>query len=294
MTFDLPTYLKTTARAVEGRLEASLAKIARDAAPRLREAMAYSLLAGGKRLRPVLVHASCAALGRSPSEAELDFAAALEMVHTYSLIHDDLPAMDDDDLRRGRPTSHKVFGEALAILAGDALLTDAFSLLAAGEGEPAHRLALVALLGQAAGGHGMVSGQVLDVAGESQTLAELEQVHARKTGALIRAACRGPALAPGQAPEVLAALTAYGEKLGVAFQIADDVLDATGTAAQLGKQAGKDAAKGRVGYPALLGLSGAQAAAQAAADAAIAALAKLPGDTVPLAALARYTVQRDR
>jgi geranylgeranyl diphosphate synthase type II len=268
--------------------------VAGGATPKLREAMAYALLAGGKRLRPVLVLTAVQALQRDASPAELDFACALEMVHTYSLIHDDLPAMDDDDLRRGRPTTHKVYGEALAILAGDALLTDAFTLIAGGPGAPEHRLALCAELGQAAGAAGMVGGQVDDIAGLSADLPALRSVHARKTGALIRAACRGPALAPGTPAAQLQALTTFGERLGVAFQIADDILDVVGDAATAGKQVGKDAEKGRVTYPELLGLEGARTAAREAVEAGLAALSALPGDTGALAALARYTIARDR
>ena len=270
-------------------IEAHLApSLSRALPPRLVDAMSYSLLGGGKRLRPILVIASCSALERDPSAAELDFACALEMVHTYSLIHDDLPCMDDDDLRRGKPTVHKAFGEALAVLAGDALLTDAFALVA--NGPESARAALCAELAIAAGSRGMVSGQVDDIEGKSATLAELQRVHARKTGALIRAACRGPAL--GDA--ALSKLTTYGEQLGVAFQIADDILDATGDAKATGKATGKDAQKGRVTYPQLLGLEGARRAANDAAEAAISALVGLPGDKEALSALARYTVSRDR
>ena len=290
----MDAYLRAEAARVEEALQQALGRVAGAATSRLREAMAYSLMAGGKRLRPVLVFASARALGGNESAACRDFACALEMVHTYSLIHDDLPAMDNDDLRRGRPTSHKAFGEANAILAGDALLTDAFSLLASGEGEGEHRLKLCAELGHSAGALGMVGGQVDDVAGLARTLPELESLHARKTGALIRAACRGPALAPGTPASHLQALTRYGEKLGVAFQIADDLLDVLGTAENMGKQTQKDADKGRVGYPQLLGIEGAQRAADAAMQAALDALAGLPGDTAALAGLARYTVQRDR
>jgi geranylgeranyl diphosphate synthase type II len=292
MSFDLEAYLTRETARVEGLLQRALVRATTEAPASLVEAMGYSLHAGGKRLRPVLVLASARALGRDASPAELDFACALEMVHTYSLIHDDLPAMDNDDLRRGKPTSHKRFGEALAILAGDALLTDAFTLLAGGPGEGPSRLALCAELARCAGAQGMVGGQVDDVAGLSTTRAELERMHARKTGALIRAACRGPAL--GEGPEQLGALTQYGEHLGVAFQIADDLLDVTGTAENLGKGVGKDADKGRVGYPQLLGIEGAQRAAQASSDAAIAALEHLPGDREPLCALARYAIARDR
>ncbi|MBS2030892.1 MAG: polyprenyl synthetase family protein [Deltaproteobacteria bacterium] len=288
MSFQLDSYLRDQSARVERLLEQALGRVAVDAAPKLREAMAYALLGGGKRLRPILVIASCSALGREPNAAELDFACALEMIHTYSLIHDDLPCMDDDDLRRGKPTVHKAFGEAMAVLAGDALLTDAFALAAGGS--ESTRAKLCFELATAAGSRGMVSGQVDDVDGKSATMAELQRVHARKTGALIRAACRGPAIEDSALPK----LTTYGEQLGIAFQIADDILDATGDAKATGKATGKDAQKGRVGYPQLLGLDGARRAADEAAEAAVDALVGLPGDKEALEALARYTVSRDR
>ena len=288
MSFQLDSYLRDQSARVERLLEQALARVAVDAAPKLRQAMAYALLGGGKRLRPILVIASSSAIGREPNAAELDFACALEMIHAYSLIHDDLPCMDDDDLRRGKPTVHKAFGEALAVLAGDALLTDAFALAAGGSESARAKLCLE--LATAAGSRGMVSGQVDDIDGKSASMAELQRVHARKTGALIRVACRGPALESAALPK----LTTYGEQLGIAFQIADDILDATGDAKATGKATGKDAEKGRVGYPQLLGLDGAHRAANEAAEAATAALAGLPGDKAALEALARYTVSRDR
>jgi geranylgeranyl diphosphate synthase type II len=291
-SFDLAPYLAAQLQSVEAALARALDRVTHQATPRLREAMAYSLLGGGKRLRPVLVRAAAAALAVAPDGAELsDFGCALEMVHTYSLIHDDLPCMDDDDLRRGRPTSHKVFGEALALLAGDALLTEAHWLVS--DGATLARLRLTSELAQAAGARGMVGGQVDDVAGLATDIHTLANLHARKTGALIGAACRGPALLDGQQPH-LDALTGYGALLGVAFQIADDLLDATGNVEATGKQVGKDAEKGRVTYPGLLGVDGARAAARAAVDQAVARLTGLPGDTRPLVALAEYTLSRDR
>jgi geranylgeranyl diphosphate synthase type II len=287
-----PAILEAAAREVEADLDAALARVAGGAAARLREAMRYSLLGGGKRLRPALTWAACEALGRSVGSEDRDWACSLEMVHTYSLVHDDLPAMDNDDLRRGRPTSHKVFGEALAILAGDALLTDAFALLAGGEGSERHRLLLCRELAVAAGSRGMVGGQVDDMEGAATTLVDLESMHARKTGALIRAACRGPALLAPAAH--LEALSTYGEALGVAFQIADDLLDVEGSAATLGKAVSKDAAQGKATYPALLGVEGARRAAREAVDRSRAALGPLPGDAGSLLALAEYTLARER
>jgi geranylgeranyl diphosphate synthase type II len=287
-----PRVLEVAAREAEADLAAALARVAPTVSPRLLEAIRYSLLGGGKRLRPALVWAACEALGHPPRPVDRDWACALEMVHTYSLIHDDLPAMDDDDLRRGRPTSHKVFGDALAILAGDALLTDAFAVLGTGAGGEAHRLALCRELALAAGSSGMVGGQVDDIEGKARTLPLLYSMHARKTGALIRAACRGPALV-GDAAH-LAALTAYGESLGVAFQIADDVLDVEGSAAVMGKAVSKDAELGKATYPGLLGVEGARRAAQAAVARATEALEALPGDRSSLLALAHYTIERER
>lgn len=232
-----------------------------DAVPmpeRLREAMYYSLLAGGKRLRPVLCLSTASLFGLA-AERVLPFAAALEMIHTYSLIHDDLPAMDDDDLRRGRPSCHKAFDEATAILAGDALLTDAFGFMArVGKDIPAERvLRAVAAVARAAGSAGMVGGQVLDMecTGKSDVpLPTLRTLHALKTGAMFRVACTSGGLLAGASGEGLEALRAYGEALGVTFQIVDDILDETSDTATLGKPVGSDAAMGKTTYPSLLGL----------------------------------------
>ncbi len=252
----LPTTIDSLRQEVEQGLHRQLAAI--EGPPELLEAMEYSLLAGGKRLRPVLVVAARRLFdsGLDPMPA----AGALELVHTYSLIHDDLPAMDDDDLRRGRPTSHKRFGEALAILAGDALLTEAFGLVArayAG-GDPDRGLAVVAELARAAGAAGMVGGQVLDMAGEAHDQPALERLHRMKTGALMTAAVRCGGLLGGADTGALAALTAYGRQIGLAFQVADDVLDVVGDRDRLGKSTGKDTAQDKCTYPALLGLESAR------------------------------------
>jgi geranylgeranyl diphosphate synthase type II len=240
------------------------------AAPaRLHEAMHYALFPGGKRLRPMLALLGCEAVGGDP-RAALRAAAAIECLHTYSLVHDDLPCMDDDDLRRGRPTCHKVFGEALALLAGDALLTVAFEGAASAGG------AAVAALARGAGSRGRVGGQVEDLAAEGDpaghTLARLQWIHDHKTGALITAsllvgahAAAGPAGAPTAVTETL---TRYGDLLGRAFQIADDCLDLTGTAAELGKNPLADVALGKLTWPALVGLEPSLAAARATAAAA--------------------------
>ena len=262
-------------------------------AARLGEACRYSLEAGGKRVRPALCLLACESVG-GPAEAALPGALALEFVHTYSLIHDDLPAMDDDDLRRGRPTSHKVFGEGHAILAGDALLTEAFAVLAAAPLEPVRRAEALRLLAEGAGWRGMAGGQALDLEGEkldSYGLEHLQRIHRLKTGALLQASVEIGAVLGGAAPEQRLALRAYGASLGLAFQIQDDILDATATEAQLGKRTGKDAGKGKITYPSLLGLEGARRALQDATETALCHLASLPHRT-SLEAWARYLAQR--
>ena len=257
-------------------------------AARLGEAMRYSLEAGGKRVRPVLCLLACEAVGGN-LEAALPGAVALEYVHTYSLIHDDLPAMDDDDLRRGRPTNHKVYGEGPAILAGDGLLTEAFAVLA-GTG----RAEAVALLAEVAGWRGMVGGQALDLEGEHHLdygLDHLQTIHRLKTGALLRGAVELGGLLGGASPVQREALRTYGEALGLAFQIQDDILDATSDAATLGKRAGKDQGRGKITYPSLLGLDGARRALQEATERALCPLPSLPNPS-SLEAWARYLAER--
>ena len=264
------------------------------APPRLMEAINYSLLAGGKRLRPTLVLESCRAAGGDPaSPSALVAAAAMELIHTFSLVHDDLPAMDDDDLRRGRPTNHKVFGEALAILAGDAMVTAAFELLAH-RADAAIAPRLIAELASAAGPAGMIGGQVLDIEGENRSLSidELRKLHAMKTGALLVASCRMGALAAGASDAVIDSLTAYARHVGLAFQIVDDLLDVTATPEQLGKATNKDVRRGKNTYPQLLGLDGARDAAASELQAAIAVLSPLGDRAAGLASLARFIVQR--
>ena len=228
--------------------------------PRLAEAMRYSLLAGGKRLRPVLLLASARACAPERADeltsALLPFAAGLEMIHTYSLIHDDLPAMDDDDLRRGKPTCHKAYDEATAILAGDALLTNAFSFMARADAPASLLLEAVRLTADAAGAAGMVGGQVLDLAGEGRRLSveELRVLNAKKTGALIYNACECGAVLAGAPAEKRAAMRAYGAELGIAFQITDDILDVIGDEATVGKEVRHDAESEKATWPSLLGL----------------------------------------
>ena len=260
---------------------------------RLAEAARYSLEAGGKRVRPVLCMLASEAVGGTAEQA-LPGALALEYIHTYSLIHDDLPAMDDDDLRRGRPTSHKVFGEGHAILAGDALLTEAFGVLAAADLDPIRRAEALVLLAEGAGWRGMAGGQALDLEGErldSYDLEHLQRIHRLKTGALLRASLEIGAVLGGASPADRLALRAYGEAIGLAFQIQDDILDATASDADLGKRAGKDAAKGKITYPSLLGLAGARQALESATETALCQLASLPNRN-SLAAWALYLAQR--
>ncbi len=262
---------------------------------RLREAMNYSLLAGGKRLRPVLCLSSAALFGL-PAEKVLPFACALEMIHTYSLIHDDLPAMDDDDLRRGRPSCHKAFDEATAILAGDALLTDAFTFMTSCDLPPSQLLAAIREAATAAGSAGMVGGQVMDMEYTGRAgvaLDTLRTLHALKTGAMFRAACVTGALLAGASEKEVQMLRAYGEALGVTFQIVDDILDETADTATLGKPSGSDAAMGKTTYPSLIGLERSRELALNHATQASEALADCAGaDAAFLRGLAIMLVNR--
>ena len=249
--------LKQQMKGDAARIEAYLASAFRDDEryADLQEAMEYSLMAGGKRLRPVLVLECCKLCGGNPDKA-IPFAAAVEMIHTYSLIHDDLPSMDNDDMRRGRPTNHKVYGEATAILAGDALLTAAFEQLAKAD-LPAQRIVeAVTCLSRCAGAPGMVGGQVLDMAGEGRNLSirELEQLQSLKTGALISAAAQLGCIAAGGSEEQRGRITTYAQALGRAFQVRDDMLDEISTAEELGKPIGSDRANEKSTFLTALGL----------------------------------------
>ncbi len=295
--FSLDGWLPTQQRRVEALLQNRMETIGRRSPARLSEAMAYSLLDGGKRLRPVLCLTFADAVARASGgggEPANDAACALECIHTYSLVHDDLPSMDDDALRRGRPTNHKVFGEAMAILAGDALLTDAFALLATGNpSEQAVRGRLVAELAVAAGAGGMVGGQVLDIAEDRPAeLDYLTRLHRMKTGALIKAACRMGAIAGGADAQALQSAEIYGDAVGLAFQIADDILDVTADATVMGKPTGADAAAGRHTFPAVVGLAAARSLAADHVAKAVTAVRSLEGADGPLAALARYSIER--
>jgi geranylgeranyl diphosphate synthase type II len=294
---DLQTYLSTHKQTVDGALERLLPP-PEGPAKTVAEAMRYAVMAGGKRLRPVLAIASCEACGGRP-ESVLEPAAALELIHTYSLIHDDLPAMDDDDLRRGRPTAHRAFGEAEAILAGDALLTLAFEILASYPQGPqfaARRTEAVVLAARGAGVDGMVGGQVADLEGQDGQSDEqgLRWIHQHKTGALIAASAELGALHAGAGPDARAALARFGLTVGLAFQVADDILDCTSTAEELGKTPGKDQRDGKATYPALFGLDAARARAEQLVGEAIQTLEPLGLLSEPLRDLAELTVRRTR
>lgn len=316
MSFDLASYLKSKQQLVDARLAALLDREAGAPAPLL-DAMRYSLLAPGKRLRPILVLMAAQTAGGS-DEAALPAACAVEMIHTYSLIHDDLPAMDDDDLRRGLPTCHKKFGEALAILAGDALLTLAFQVLA--EHYPPRTAAGCSLeLARGAGAAGMVGGQVEDLAWERgeaalpqdaktffprtaqpQSLEALEHIHQQKTGALFRSCLRlGVWAAQGERdggpePTLLAGLDGYGRCFGLVFQITDDLLDVERTAEETGKRTHKDAARGKLTYPSLLGIDESRRRANELGGQALTQLQSFAPAGEPLAALVQFVLTRDR
>jgi geranylgeranyl diphosphate synthase type II len=268
-----------------------------NAPARLVESINYSLLAGGKRLRPALVLECWRACGGDTSthRSALAAAGAIELIHTFSLVHDDLPAMDDDDLRRGRPTNHKVFGEAMAILAGDAMVTLAFQCVASDAMEDVAP-ALVYELAWASGPDGMIGGQVLDIDGENKSLSlpELQTLHAMKTGALLRASCRLGGIAARADERALKAVTAFGEHLGLAFQIIDDLLDRTSTPEQMGKATGKDASKGKNTYPSLLGIEASQQQAARELQRGLEAIAPLGAKGQALQTLAKFVVERDR
>ena len=293
--FDLPQYLESCQQQVNQRLEFWL-KQQNGLAPRLVDAMTYATFNGGKRVRPVLAYAAAKAVGGDPRQAD-DVAAALEMVHSYSLVHDDLPSMDNDDLRRGKPTCHIAYDEATAILAGDALQCLAFEVLACSpiELNAEIKLRLIQLLATNSGTRGMAGGQALDLAAEGQslTLEELETIHHHKTGCLIRASVTMGALTYPQvtAPQ-LQALDRYAEAIGLAFQVQDDILDVIGDTKQLGKQQGADQALEKVTYPSLLGLEQAQQKARDLCDAAVSALAEFDLCAEPLRHLAYYIVSR--
>lgn len=294
---DITSYLKERCRIVDEALERYLPREA-ELPCNLHKAMRYSVFAGGKRVRPILMLAACEAVGGSLARA-LPAACAMEMIHTYSLIHDDLPAMDDDDFRRGNPTNHKVFGEATAILAGDALLTEAFILLSRqseAAGVPADALLkVINEIALCAGSRGMVGGQVVDMESEGNRQIDfptVQYIHTHKTGALIKAAVRSGALLGGAGAESLAAMTRYGEAIGLAFQIADDILDIEGTTEEIGKDAGSDEARGKATYPAVIGLAESKRLAAELIERAFASLEPFGERGVPLREIATYIIRR--
>jgi len=292
----LDTYLQERIQLLEAALDHYLP--GKETLPaRLHEAMRYSVFAGGKRIRPVLMMAACEAIGETP-QTVLPAACAIEMIHSYSLIHDDLPAMDDDDYRRGQPTSHKVYGEAQAILAGDALLTEAFILLSSpdvwDEVAAERRREVIHLLARSAGSRGMVGGQVVDMQSEGQEidLPTLEYIHTHKTGALILAAIETGAILAGADQAQRRALCRYGEAAGLAFQVADDILDIVADQEQLGKDVGSDLQRGKATYPALIGLDGARERARELRNLAFSALHDFGDSARPLREIASYIVDR--
>ncbi len=294
MTFHLKNYLESWRRKVDEKLEEYLPPT--QAWPqKLHEAMLYSIRAGGKRLRPILTIAACEALGKNPDRV-IPVAVALEMIHTYSLIHDDLPAMDNDALRRGKPTNHKVFGEAVAILAGDALLTEAFRIMARHRHPEVDSTALVEVIeaiADASGSQGMAGGQVVDLESEKKkiSLEELEQLHRHKTGRLIRVSVEAGARLAGGTPSQVQSLGIYGEKIGLAFQIADDILDIEG-GEEIGKDVGSDVAHDKSTYPSLMGIEASKTLAKRLIEEAIGALSGFDTQADPLREIARYVISR--
>lgn len=297
--FHLKPYLESCRRRVDASLRNYLG--ADDAsASRVARAMSYSVMAGGKRLRPVLCFAGAEAVD-GDHEAVTDLACALEMIHTYSLIHDDLPAMDDDETRRGKSTCHVQFDEATAILAGDALLTLAFEILAATAGQRAAGsqriwVRVIAKIASAAGCRGMIEGQMRDMAFEGKVISveELESLHRLKTGKLIEASVVSGAMVAGASEIQLRSLKAYATHIGLAFQVADDILNVTGDPEQLGKATGTDKARGKNTYPILIGLESARGLADRLVGKALNALDVFDKKADPLRAIARYVVERKR
>jgi geranylgeranyl diphosphate synthase type II len=293
--FDLSGFLAHSTRVVNAALDRGL-PAERTKPTTIHRAMRYSLFAGGKRMRPALVLAAAQACGGREAAA-LPMACAVECIHTYSLVHDDLPAMDNDDYRRGKLTNHKVFGEGIAILAGDALLTQAFEIIVQAPAQPrySHR-ELVLELARASGSLQLIAGQVADLEGEGRktSVAQLKYIHERKTSALLCAAVRLGGMSANCSPAQLRALTDFGYHVGLAFQVIDDILDVTQTSEKLGKTAGKDTQAQKATYPAIVGLQRSRRIAAQLTDRAFAALRPFRGRAGALQALAEYLLQRDR
>jgi geranylgeranyl diphosphate synthase type II len=291
---ELQNYLRACSARVDKALDGFLPRASTKPAT-IHRAMRYSLFAGGKRMRPVMCIATAEACG-GKAEAALPAACAVECVHTYSLIHDDLPCMDDDDLRRGRPTSHKVFGEGVAVLAGDALLTQAFEILASAKPTARHPIAaMIRELAAAAGSLKLVAGQVADLEGEGKeaTRGELRFIHERKTAAMIEASLRLGAMSANATPARVAALTDFGRNLGLAFQVIDDILDVTQTSEKLGKSAGKDVSAGKTTYPSVIGLEASRKEARKLTSAAMKALTPFGSKAARLREIADYLLARE-
>jgi len=295
--FDLKAYLLDKRRIIDGALENYFPK-ADGLTADLIDAMRYSLFAGGKRLRPILCMAGAEMVG-GEGRNTLPVACALEMIHTYSLIHDDLPLMDDDDLRRGKPTNHKVFGDAIALLAGDGLLTEAFSLMAsphAGEIPPDRLLEAIRMISLAAGHGGMVGGQVVDMQWEGKE-ADLETVkflHTHKTGALITASVTSGAVVGGAGESQVQSVLSYGKKIGLAFQISDDILDVEGDSETMGKTAGADEEKGKSTYPSVLGMDESKKIQSDLVQEAVQELKAFGEKAEPLRQIAYYIIERKK
>ncbi len=293
--FVLDSYLRESTDAVNASLDRFLPK-AKTKPSTIHTAMRYSLFAGGKRLRPALCLAAADACGGSRKYA-LPFACAVECIHTYSLIHDDLPAMDDDDFRRGKPTNHKVYGEGIAILAGDGLLTQAFEILVKGKATKRYSHETFVLeLAQASGSLQLIAGQVADLEGEGRKIAlsELQYIHERKTSALLRCAVRLGGMSANCSDVQLKALSNFGYYVGLAFQVIDDILDVTQTTEQLGKTAGKDVTAQKATYPALVGLEKSREIAATLTKKAYRSLELFKGRAIALESLAKYLLERDR
>ena len=292
---DLKAYLRDKRALVDEALKSVFPEPQGFAADVVR-AMTYSLFAGGKRLRPILCIGGAEAVGKE-GKTILPFACSLELIHTYSLIHDDLPVMDNDDLRRGKPTSHKVFGEAVALLAGDGLLTEAFRLMAGTSGvDPRALLKVIRLVGSAAGYQGMVGGQVVDIQSEGKPVdpSLVNFIHSHKTGALIHASVTSGAILGEGTEEQVNAISSYGEKIGLAFQIADDILDVEGDSKTMGKGVGGDARKKKITFPAAVGLQKAKEIQGRLVEEAVGGLKTFDEKADPLRSLALYIIERKK
>ncbi len=293
---DIKAYLNEKKELVDNALKRYFLDSGDNALKTLKESMRYSLFAGGKRLRPILCIAAAEALGGNQQDV-LPVACALEFIHTYSLIHDDLPVMDDDDLRRGRPTNHKIFGDAIALLAGDGLLTDAFYVMSNDKNtDPVRLLKVINLIARAAGSNGMVGGQVADIQSEGKDvdINMLEFIHTHKTGALITASVTSGAILAGGTEEEIEAISGYGKSIGLAFQIADDILNVIGDPRLLGKSVGSDKEKHKITYPGIVGLERSKEIQRNLVEHAISFLDQFDSRANPLRGIAKYIIERKK